>query len=120
MSVGILPGLWLYLGVDPEAKITYVVLDQICQFISSIVGTGAQSLSDLAFLIYTIIGVVTAIFTWVGIYQIGGGWSVAAVLAAFAGGCLIGTPFGIWLILGALAVAPFLPVDREHSLDEPW
>ena len=117
VTVGILPGLWLYFGIDPEAQITYVILDQIGKFISSIAGPIGQDATSAAFIIYTIYGFFSAFLTWFGVYQVGGAWGLLAVGAAFVGAIAINEPFGIWLIIGALLVAPFLPVDPQHSLD---
>ena len=120
VTVGILPWLWLYLGIDPEAQIAYVVLDQIGKFISANFGVGGQEISSVGFLLYTLAGFGSAMLTWFGVYQVGGAWGVLAVLAAFMGAMFINEPFGIWLIIGALVAAPLLPVDREHSLDERY
>jgi hypothetical protein len=117
ITVGILPGLWLYLGTDPQAQITYVVLDQIGKFISPIAGVMAQDFTSVSFFIYTIYGFGAAFLTWLGVYLVGGAWGLLAVGGAFVGAIAINEPFGIWLIVGALLAAPFLPVDEDHSLD---
>jgi fucose permease len=117
VAVGILPGLWLYVGVDPEAQANYVLLDVIVKQISTMFKISGADVSSAANLFYGAFGAVSAIATWFGVYCVGGGWGVLAVLAGFVGALFLGDPFGIWLIIGSLAVAPFLPVDPEYSLD---
>jgi hypothetical protein len=113
VTVGFLPGLWLYIGVDPEAQISYVIIGEIAKSISSM--GPYPDMSAFGQFVYTVIGIGSAILSWIFVYEVGGFWGVLAVLAAFIGGLCV-TSFGIWLFIAALLVAPFLPVDPEHSL----
>lgn len=117
ITVGILPGLWLCLGVDPEAQIANTFFSILNTWISAVAPYATQSINFLGPLLYSIVGVGSSLLSWIGVYQAGGGWGILVVLGAFIGGCFINEPFGIWLILASLALAPFLPVDREHSFD---
>jgi len=115
ITVGFLPGLWLYIGVNPEAQVSYAVIDVIAQFISQIVLASESTISGWGRLFHDLAGIVSAIFSWIFTYLIGGAWGILAVLTAFAGGLFIES-IGIWLLIAALVIAPFLPVDEEHTL----
>lgn len=113
ISVGFLPGLWLYLGVDPEAEVDYAVINVIAEFISSIASVSQSEISLAARISYEITGYITAIFSWIFVYLVSGGWGVLATIIAFTGGLFVNS-FGIWLFAGAFVIAPFLPVKEEY------
>jgi hypothetical protein len=115
ITVGFLPGLWFYLGVHPDAVITYPVIDAIARTFSQ--ASMASEVSNLALVLYSIYGFLGVLATWVGVLFVGPGWGMLAVAAAFAGGLFITSPFGIWLFIGVWIIAWFLPVDKDRSSD---
>ena len=115
ITVGFLPGLWLYIGVNPEAQVNYALIDIIANFISQMVLASESTISGWGRLFHDLTGIVAAIFSWIFAYSIGGAWVILSVLAAFAGGLFIES-IGIWLLIAALVITPFLPVDEEHIL----
>ena len=116
VTVGILPGIWFFVGFDPEAQINMVVFNQIVKVFSSFIGTTMiQDVSVIGASLFFITGLIGTGVTWAGVYELGGGWGILAVAAAWLGGVLIAKSIGIWLIIGALLSAPFLPVDKDYS-----
>jgi hypothetical protein len=113
VTVGFLPGLWFYLGVHPDASITYPLIDAVAKTFSH--ASMASQVSNLALVLYSIYGFLAVLASWVGVLFIGGGLGMLAVMVAFAAGLLITTPFGIWLFIGIWIIAWFLPVDGKRS-----
>jgi len=115
ITVGFLPGLWLAIGVDPEAQITYIIIDVIAKYISSLAITTfkVNEISSFGDFVYAGIGAVSAVGSWVSVIQLSGLWGFLAVAAAFAGGLLINTDFGIWLFISAWIIGLFLPLDED-------
>jgi hypothetical protein len=120
VTVGIIPGLWLCFGVDPEAQISNAFFSIINNLLTIIAPIQAHILILIGDFLYALLGFISAFLTWYGVYKVGGAWGLLAVGAAFVGAVIIDTQVGIWLIIVALLATPLLPVDEEHSLDKPY
>lgn len=112
ITVGFLPGLWIFVGIDPKAQVDIVVIDVIVEFISTVALTSNIELSWWARFFYDIQGYIVAGVTWVFVYMVSGGWGFLATLLSLFAGIFV-TSFGMWLFLGILLVSPWLPVRED-------
>jgi len=112
ITVGFLPGLWIFVGVDPKVQVDIAVIDVIVEFISKVALSSNIELSWWAHFFYDIQGYIVAGFTWIFVYMVGGGWGFLATLASFIAGFFV-TSFGIWLFMGILLISPWLPLGDD-------
>jgi len=112
ITAGFLPGLWIYIGVDPRAQVDIVVIDIIVKYISALALSSNVELSWWAHFFYDIQGYLAAGCTWVFVYMVGGGWGFLATLLAFFSGIFV-TSFGIWLFIIVWLISPWLPLGED-------
>ena len=81
ITIGFLPGLWLAIGIDPETQITYVVIDVVAKFISSVaVNTfNVQGISTIGDFVYAVIGAISAVCSWISVFELTGSWGISSV-----------------------------------------
>ena len=107
IGFGFFTGFWIYVGVDPESLVANAILQTMAEFMAPI--------ADVLGVFYILIGFGgTALSIW-ATYKAGGGWGIIATAIAFFAGLLIGTRFGISLLLFALFLGPFLPVIKKDE-----
>jgi len=126
ITAGFLPGLWFYIGVDPEAVVAYAVIDVIAEYMSQLAIGSKVGVSTFGSLVYNFAGFIGTIFTVIFVYFTGGGWAILLLALAFAGGCTINVTIsisnitihalGIWLFITAWIIAPFIRENEEWAL----
>lgn len=93
VGFGFLSGLWIHVGVDPEAEI----IKAMATMIQTISPNPTYSL------LFWIIPIAATIVSIIGSYAMGGWIGIFAVLFAFFGGVFISSTFGVvFLIIGVL------------------
>lgn len=107
IGFGFLTGFWIYVGVDPEAMVANAILQAMAEFMGKAV--------DVLGFVYMLIGIGSTVLSIWATYKAGGGLGIIATAIAFIAGLLIGTTFGISLLLFALCLGPFLPVTKEDE-----
>ncbi len=101
LGFGFLSGLWIYVGINPEAEVMKV-LQIIIQQISP---------NPYYSFLFWLIPTLSTLLAIAGAYVFGGGLGVIAVALAFLGGIFINLNLGIiLLILGILLgfIAPWI------------
>ncbi len=105
VGFGLVTGLFLAAGVDPDAAI----IGALVSIVQSSLNTSLLNAQLIAGIISTMITIVEA----ASAYTIGGSIGIALVGLAFIGGALIFiTPYSIFLAIIAIVIAPH--VLRKH------
>ncbi len=104
IGFGFLSGLWIHVGVDPEAEVIKALSSIVLQL-------APNPMYSFAFWIIPIIATLGAL---AGSYFMGGWLGLISVGLAFLGGIFISSGFGVFcLIIGVLLgfIAPFASGD---------
>jgi len=126
ITAGFIPGLWFYIGVNPETEINYAIIDVIAAFMSEqAIGLNID-IFWFGRIVYDFTGIISTIFTLIFAYFTGGGWAILLLFMAFVGGFAINyelsigiyaiSALGFWIFVIAWMVAPFIPVNEEYAL----
>jgi len=124
ITAGFLPGLWFYVGMNPETEIGYVIIDVIAAFMAKLAfGLHIDEYWFGKFAYYSIGNIATA-YTVIFEYLTGGGWAILLLLMAFVGGFAINYELfmgiytihalGFWIFLIAWVITPFIPINYKY------
>ena len=106
VGFGFLGGLWINIGIDPEAELIRALWD--------VVESISPQLSHLRAPCFIGLALFTSVAAILGAYNFGKWVGIVAVVLAFIGGLFI-TSFGIFFFVAALVVgliAPSIANDR--------
>jgi len=103
IGVGLLSGLWICVGVDPEAEIAK-------SFASVVQQISPNLMYPFLFWLIPVIGTVAS---WAGAYFLGGWFGIVAVALAFFGGIFINSPIGVYLIIAGILIGLFAPHTQQ-------
>ena len=125
ITAGFLPGLWFYIGMNPETEIDYVIIDVIAAFMAKL-AVGLIDIYRFGKLAYYSLGSIATAFTVIVEYLTGGVWAILLLLMAFVGGFTINYELfvgvyeihalGFWILLIAWITAPFIPTNDDYVL----
>ena len=125
-TVGFIPGLWYYFGVDPEAEVAYAFFDVFAAVIKETASSCNVNVSFWGSMSYSIANFIEGIVAMVFAYIVGGGWAILLIFVSFIGGATIAISVnimgfqigavGIWLISLAWFVALFIPPNEEWAI----
>ena len=102
IGVGFLSGLFIGIGVNPEAEIIKAFLE--------IIEAYSPGLAILLKVILILLGLYGTIQSWKSAYKRRGLLGIIAVALAFLGGLLLGLNIatGIWLLIVAILIGIFI------------
>lgn len=107
IGFGFFSGLWIYVGVDPEAQLAEALL--------SVLKAISPSMASNMSILFWVIPIIMTIGSIVASLLIGGWLGLVAVFLAFLGGVFIGS-IGVWLLLSGVVlgfVAPYLKKNES-------
>lgn len=123
ITAGFFPGLWFYIGYDPEAQIAYAFIDVIAKYISETFVVSQAGISFWGKTFYTLTGIISTIFTLVFAYLTGGWWGILLLVMAFIGGLTVSYDIsifgytipciGFWLFVIAWLIVPWVRVNED-------